>query len=92
MPYYLVLHVLKTLTLNDESRIDLFLKYPFIKCMVMKKEQIFMIHCTLLGLMADRTWHIGFNHMLYPLFYKSVLCLYVCMIVMACWEGLAFCH
>lgn len=46
---------LKTLTLNDESRIDLFLKYPFIKCMVMKKEQIFMIHCTLLGLMADRT-------------------------------------
>lgn len=42
-------------TLNDESRIDLFLKYPFIKCMVMKKEQIFMIHCTLLGLMADRT-------------------------------------
>lgn len=24
--------------LNDESRIDLFLKYLFIKCMVMKKE------------------------------------------------------
>lgn len=55
MPYYLVLHVLKTLTLNDESRTDLFLKYPFLKCMVMKIEQIFMIHCTLLGLMADRT-------------------------------------
>lgn len=55
MPYYLVLHVLKTLTLNDESRIDLFLKCPSLKCMVMKKEQIFMIHCTLLGLMADRT-------------------------------------
>lgn len=58
MPYYLVLHVLKTLTLNDESRIDLFLKYPFLKCMVMKKEHIFMIHCTLLGLMADRTYWI----------------------------------
>lgn len=58
-----------------------------------EKGQIFMIHLyTLLGLMADRTLHIGFNQMLYPLFYKSMLCLHVCMIVMACWQGLAFCH
>lgn len=26
--------------------------------------------------MADRTLHIGFNQMLYPLFYKSMLCLH----------------
>lgn len=37
MLYYLVLYVLKIFILNDESRIDLFLKYLFIKCMVMKK-------------------------------------------------------
>lgn len=58
MLYYLVLYVLKIFILNDESRIDLFLKYLFLKCMVMKKEYIFMIYCILLGLMVDRIYWI----------------------------------
>lgn len=37
MPYYLILHVLKTFTLNDEKQNISVFKNLFLKCMVIKR-------------------------------------------------------